>query len=74
MMLKHLIQKLYDLRRCDAFLDLARPVTRLLEYMVDKVDQYPQGLRDLRTLLLDYDERFEHMVKTIKKARGRTRV
>jgi len=60
--------------RCDGFLNAADPLTKLLDYMVDRVDHYPQGLRDLRETLLDYQVRVKEMVKAVKKARSRTHV
>lgn len=61
-------------RRCNEFLSAAQPLTRLLDYMVDRVDRYPQGLRDLRKTLLDFQVRLREMVKAVKKARTRTHV
>lgn len=60
--------------RCDAFLDRVQPISRLLEYMVDRVNHYPKALRDLRELLLDVDERLTQTILAVKKARNRTRV
>jgi hypothetical protein len=59
---------------CEAFLERARPVTRLLEYMLDRVDHYPQALRDMRKDLLLTVERYEQMIRDVKKAKGRTHV
>ncbi len=60
--------------RCEDFLDKAKPVTRLLDYMLDRVDHYPQALRDLRKDLLETNERYKQMIKAVKKAKGRTHV
>ncbi len=60
--------------RCDDFLDRVQPISRLLEYMVDRVNHYPKALRDLRELLLNADERLKQTVLAVKKARNRTRV
>jgi hypothetical protein len=60
--------------RCDEFLEAAEPLTRLLEYAVDRADRYPHGLRDLRETLLDYQLRVTEMVKAVRKARSRTHV
>lgn len=60
--------------RCDAFLVAARPFARLIEYMIDRVEHFPRGLRDLRELLLDYRRRTDAMIKAVQKARGRTHV
>lgn len=60
--------------RCDEFLEKVRPISRLLEYMVDRVNHYPKALRDLRELLLNADERLKQTVLAVKKARNRTRV
>ena len=61
-------------RRCEEFLDEAEPVTRLLDYMLDRVDHYPQALRDMRKDLLLTMERYEQMIRDVKKAKGRTHV
>ncbi len=61
-------------QRCDEFLSAAQPLTGLLDYMVNRADRYPQGLRDLRKTLLDYQVRVNEMVKAVKKARSRTHV
>lgn len=60
-------------RRCDAFLAAARPLIRLIDYMVDKSDRYPRGLRTLRENLLGLHERYDQMMQTIKKVRNRSR-
>ncbi len=60
--------------RCDEFLERVQPISRLLEYMVDRVNHYPQALRDLRERLLDADERLTQTVLAVKKARNRNRV
>ena len=60
--------------RCDEFLKRAQPVSRLYAYMRKKVERHPNALRDLRDLLTDRDQRFEEMVKAVKKAKGRTHV
>ncbi len=60
--------------RCDEFLKRAKPVSRLYAYMRKKVERHPHALRDLRDLLTDRDERFDEMVKAVKKAKGRTHV
>lgn len=61
-------------QRCDEFLTTAEPVIRLIDYMVDRVNHYPQALRDLRKALLDTNERFKQMVRAVRKARSRTHV
>ena len=60
--------------RCDEFLKRAKPVSRLYAYMRRKVELHPHALRDLRGLLTDRDERFNEMVKSVKRAKGRTHV
>lgn len=60
-------------QRCDQFLDAAKPVTRLLDYMIAKTDRYPEMLRDMRTTLIDINERLKENVRAVKKARDRTR-
>ncbi len=59
--------------RSDEFIEASRPVSRLLSYMVDKAEHYPEGLRDLLRTLIDRRDRFENMVKTVKRGRRRTR-
>jgi hypothetical protein len=61
-------------QRCDDFLTAAQPLTTLLDYMVDRVNRFPHGLRDLRKTLLDYEVRVDEMIKAVKKARTRTHV
>lgn len=61
-------------QRCDEFVTSAEPVIRLVDYMVDRVNHYPQALRDLRKTLLDTNERFRQMVRAVRKARNRTHV
>ena len=60
--------------RCEEFLEKARPLTHLYAYMVDKVDRYPAALRDLQQILKSQKDRFEEMVKAVRKAKGRTHV
>lgn len=59
-------------QRCDQFLEQAVPVSRLIDYMVDKSNLYPNTLRDLRTLCTDLKERLDQMISGVKKARRRT--
>lgn len=60
--------------RCDAFLVAARPFARLVEYMIERVEYFPRGLRDLRKLLLNYQRRTDAIIKAVLKARSRTHV
>lgn len=60
--------------RCDAFLELAQPVDRLLGYMLDRVENYPDSMRELHKALVEIQQRFEHMVRSVRKARSRTHV
>lgn len=59
-------------QRCDEFLASMRPLTRLADCMLSKVERYPQELRDLRMFLQDASERYKQVVKIVKKARDRT--
>ena len=59
--------------RCNEFIRQAEPARQLLEYMVERVDLFPNGLRDLRKELVAVRGRLGHMIKAVKKARSRTR-
>lgn len=59
-------------RRCDEFLERVRPLDRLIDYMIDKAQRYPRGLRSLNEGLSDFRERLDQTVKAVKRARGRT--
>lgn len=61
-------------RRCDEFLELAQPVARLLKYMIERVDYFPNAMRELRKLLGVLEERIDSAIKSVKKARSRTHV
>ncbi len=61
-------------QKCDEFLNAAKPLTRLVEYMLKRTERYPQELRDLHELLTDATERLAQTVKSVKKARDRTHV
>lgn len=61
-------------QRCDEFLAAAQPIAGLLEYMLERIEYYPHGLRTLRKVLTEFEGRFGHMVKAVKKVRNRTRV
>ncbi len=60
-------------RRCDAFLEQAEPLTRLVKYMLKRAELYPLKLEELHDLLADWDERLAQTTRAIKKARDRTR-
>jgi hypothetical protein len=60
--------------RCDEFLKRAKPVTLIYEYMLQRVDRFPSALRDLHEIITDLSQRFEEMVKGVKRARSRTDV
>lgn len=60
--------------RCDAFLEAVKPVTRLGEYMEAKIERYPDTLRDLLKIAIDFNERLKENIRVVKKARDRTRV
>ena len=61
-------------QRCDEFLNAAKPLTRLREYMLKRTERYPQELRDLRESLINDGEQLAQTVKAVKKARDRTDV
>lgn len=60
--------------RCDEFLRRAKPVTLLLDYMLQRVNRFPSALRDLHEIVTDRSARFEEMIKAVKRARSRTDV
>jgi hypothetical protein len=60
--------------RCDEFIRRAKPATDLLDYMLDRVQRLGSGLRDLHDILSELKPRFDEMIKSVKKARGRTHV
>jgi len=59
-------------RRCDAFLENAKPTVRLIEYMAKRAERYPRELRDFREITEDINERLSQTVKAVKKSRDRT--
>lgn len=59
-------------RRCDEFLERVQPLGRLTDYMLDKAQRYPRGLRSLNELLTDFRERLDQTVKAVKRVRERT--
>jgi hypothetical protein len=61
-------------RRCDAFLENAKPTIRLIEYMSKRSERYPRELRDIREITENINERLSQTVKAVKKARDRTHV
>ena len=61
-------------QRCDEFVNAAKPVTRLNEYVLKRTERYPHELRSLRELLTDVGERLAQTIKAVKKARDRTHV
>lgn len=61
-------------KRCDEFLTAAKPLTRLIEYMVKQTERYPRELEDVHDLLRDISERLAQNIKAVKKARDRTHV
>ena len=60
--------------RCDRFVEAAKPLVRLTDYMVAKVERFPDTLRDLHKLASNLNERLKENVRAVKKARDRTRV
>ena len=61
-------------QKSDEFLNAAKPLTRLTEYMLKRTERYPRELQDVRDLLTDRGERLAQNVKAVKKARNRTHV
>lgn len=60
--------------RCDRFLEAAKPLVRLAEYMESKTERFPDTMRDLNKIVSSYNERIQENVRAVKKARDRTRV
>ncbi len=60
--------------RCDRFLEAAKPVARLADYMEGKAEQFPDTLRDLHKVVVSYNDRLKENIRAVKKARDRTRV
>ena len=60
--------------RCDRFLDASKPLVRLLDYMEAKTERFPDTLRDLHTIVHNLNERVKENIRSVKKARDRTRV
>lgn len=61
-------------QRCDAFLEAAKPVSRLGDYIQGRIERFPETLRDLLKIVINYNERFKENIRVVKKARDRTRV
>jgi hypothetical protein len=61
-------------RRTDLFLAQVKPVVRLLDYMKDKTELFPNELRDLSKALTGTNERMQQMITVTKKNRGREHV
>ncbi len=59
-------------QRCDDFLEKAKPFARLLNYMAERAERYPETLRDLRKTLISVDQRLQENIRAVKKARTRT--
>ena len=59
--------------QCDKFVEVAEPARSLVEYMVERVDAFPNGLRDMRKELTAVRGRLAEMIKAAKKARSRSR-
>jgi len=60
--------------RCDRFLEAAKPLVRLVDYMEAKTERFPDTLRDLHKVVADFNERLKENIRAVKKARDRTRV
>ncbi len=61
-------------QRCDEYLSAAKPLGRIHDYMLKRMERYPQELRLLREIVADLDDRLEQSIKAIKKARDRSHV
>jgi len=61
-------------QRCDDFLAAIKPLIRILEYTNARTEPYPRDLRDIREQSVILLERANQYVKSVKKARERTRV
>ena len=61
-------------QKCDEFLNAAKPLTRLTEYMLKRTERYPRQLEDVHDLFTALGERLAQTVKAVKKARDRTHV
>ena len=44
----------------------------LIDYMKDKAQRHPRRLLEVYKLLLDNHERYDQMIKAVKRARNRT--
>lgn len=58
--------------RCNEFLTSVRPFMALIGYMKDKAQRYPRRLLQVYKLLVDNHERYDQMIKAVKRARNRT--
>jgi len=58
-------------RRCDEFLDRARSVQSILDYLEDKAERYPRDLKSLYDRIHDFNERLDQNVRSVKKDRNR---
>jgi hypothetical protein len=57
--------------QCDAFLRECRPLMQVSEYMLDKLDRFPDGMRDMIEFIGTLKGRFEDMMKIVQKRRDR---
>ena len=60
--------------RCNEFLAAVRPFMALIDYMKDKAQRHPRRLLEVYKLLMDNHERYDQMIKAVKRARNRTHV
>ena len=58
-------------RRCDEFVDKARPVQVLLDYAAEKAERYPRDLKQLHDVVHDLKERIDQDVKSVRRQRDR---
>ncbi len=57
--------------QCDAFLQECRPLMQVSDYMLEKLERFPDGMRDLIEWLGTLRGRFEDMMKIVQKRRDR---
>jgi hypothetical protein len=61
-------------QRCDDYVARLEPLSRLLAYMLERVDYYPDAMRQMRNLLEVYHQRVDNSIKSVKRSRNRTHV
>jgi len=59
-------------QRCDEFIARAKPLERLADYMLARVERFPEELRYLHEGIALDSERLEQLQKAVKRAKDRT--